>query len=141
LTNRNPNVYRYQIVLAETQYNFCSFWFLNQQNDRAASQLAKSRATLLQALYIDPKNTLAAEQLVLFTQNIVDHLLEKKNLDMADRVLQEALQELRALKQESEEEYSGLEPSIETLRSMARKVRQMRIEAETPDDVASAIQG
>ena len=141
LTNRNPNVYRYRIVLAETQYNFCSFWFLNQQNDRAASQLAKSRATLLQALYIDPKNTLAAEQLVLFTQNIVDHLLEKKNLDMADRVLQEALQELLALKQESEEEYSGLEPSIETLRSMARKVRQMRIEAETPDDVASAIQG
>jgi len=134
LTDRNPHVYRYRMVLAETQYNFCGFWFFQNENDRAAKQLAKCRATLLQALRIDPQNIDAADQLVLFTQNIVEHLLEKKNQDLASQFLQKAIQELLALQQESEE-YSGLQPAIERLQSLAREVEALRAAAETPDDV------
>ncbi|NOZ40862.1 MAG: protein kinase, partial [Planctomycetes bacterium] len=138
LTDRNPNVYRYRVVLAETQYNFCGFWFLNTQNDQAAEQLAKSRSTLLQALRVDPQNANAADQLVLFSQNIVDHLIEKKEFDLAGQLLRDAIQELLALQQDSEE-YSGLQPSIETLESLARKVQSLRIEAKTLEDVTGAV--
>ncbi len=134
LTDRSPNVYRYRIVLAETQYNLCSFWFVQQQEERAVIQLSKCRATLLQGIRIDPRNLDAAEQFVRFTQNIVEPLLEMHNFDLADQLLQEALQELLALQQESAE-YSGLQPSIETLESLARKVQSLREEAETPKDV------
>ena len=139
LTDRNPNVYRYRIVLAETQYNFCGYWLLNEQNDKGVKQLAKCRKTLLQAIYLDPQNTDAAEQFVLFTQNIVDHLIEKKEYGIADQLLQEAIQELLALRQDSKE-YSGLQPWIDALESTASKLQQLRLEAESPDSVASAIQ-
>ena len=140
LTDRNPSVYRYRDVLAETQFNFCNFRFAQREDEKGAQMLAKCRATLLRALRIDPSHSQAAEQFVRFTQNIAEALLEDKNVDVADQLLQEALQELLALQQESEE-YSGLQPAIEALESTASKVQQMRIEAETPDDVASVIEG
>jgi len=134
LANRNPTVYRYRIRLAEVQYNFCNFWFRQHQEDRAALQFAKSRATLLQAIRVDPKNFDAASQLVRFTQNLVEPLLEKRYFAMAERVLQEAIQELLALQQESEE-YSDLQTAIKTLQDVARQVQSLRVEAETPVDV------
>jgi len=134
LTDRNPNVFRYRIILAETQYNSCAFSCFQEQYDRATLQLAACRATLLQALRIDPQNTNAADQFVLFTQSIVEHLIEKEEIELADQVLQAASQELLALRRESTE-YSGLQPSIEALESMARKLLLEQEKSKIPADV------
>ena len=136
LTGRNPHVYRYRIVFAETQYNFCTFWFVQAQDDRGVQQLAKCRATLVHGLRIDPRNSDAVEQLIRFTLNIVEPLLEKEDqdFDTSEQVLQEAIQDLLALQQESEE-YAGLEAAIERLQASAREVQERRSAVETPEDV------
>ncbi|MGI9428928.1 MAG: protein kinase domain-containing protein [Bythopirellula sp.] len=134
LVERNPNVYRYRNLLAETQFNLSNFWFYDQQDERALIQLKNCRATLLQSLRMDPNNLDPAHQVVRFTKNMIEALLENKKFDQAEELLADATQELLALQKESEE-YAALSTSIDALQSMANQVQQQRTAAETPDDV------
>lgn len=134
LTSRNPNVYRYRTILAETQFNYCCFLFIEGQDERATAELAQCRATLLQSLRIDPNNLDAADQLVRFTQSIAEPLLEDQGFDLANDLVQEAIEELLALQKESPE-YSALSPFVEKLQASARQVRKQREKAENPEDV------
>jgi len=128
-------VYRYRLFLAETQFNVCGYWFSKLNEEQGARWLAKSRATLLQSLRTDPKNIDAADQAVRFTRSIAELLTGKKDFNMAERVLQEARQELLALQKESAE-YSALSSLIETLDSSLLDVLEEREKAKQPADVA-----
>lgn len=134
LTDRNPRVYRYRTALAETQFNFCMYWFALLEEERGAVQMARTRKTLLQALRMDPTNIDAVQQIVTFTQNLAEPLAAKKDFDMADRVLQEAIGELLAIQKESSE-YAGLSPAIEILKAAARQVLDAREKAAKPTNV------
>lgn len=136
LTLRNPSVYRYRIVLAETQFNYCMFSFERNLNEQGAEFLAKSRDTLLQAVRIDPENMRAAEHFLSFTETIVGALAnqEQPNLDMAERLAQEAIQEMQALLADSRE-YEGLQPLLDDLLKLAKKLQALRKSAELPDTV------
>ncbi len=136
LTVRNPSVYRYRIVLAETQHNYCLFNFMIGESESGAEQLARCRETLLQALRVDPSNADAAEQLLSFTQTVVEDLImnDQPNFDMAERLAQEAVQEIQALQADSEE-YAGLKPILEKLVELANKVQELRSETELPSTV------
>ena len=134
LTMRNPNVYRYRTALAETQFNRCNFLFFLQQDEQAASQFSRCRATLLQALRIDPANKNVANQLVRYAQTLAEPLAEKKDFDMASRLLRKTRQELLALEKESPE-YSALAKPIQALQVALKKIQTQRTNAENPEGI------
>lgn len=139
LTLRNPNVYRYRSALAETQFNRCGFLFFQTHDEQAAIHFDRCRATLLQALRIDPENRDAANQLVRFTQNLAEPLIEKTDrdiddFDLAARLIEETVQALLALQNESPE-YTSLQSSIEALQSSASKIQAQRAEVENTGGV------
>ncbi len=136
LTVRNPSVYRYRIVLAETQYNYCLFNFTIGENERGAEQLGSCRETLLQAIRVDPNNKNAAERFLSFTQTVVEDLVlnDEPNFDMAERLAQEAIQEMQALQAESNE-YASLAAILDKLLELASKVQELRSDTELPNTV------
>ncbi len=149
LSMRNPNVYRYRTALAETQFNRCQYLFFRLYSqdenialvdaDEAINQFGKYRETLIQALRIDPKNKDVANQLVQFTQNLVEPLTQKidaqaGDFELADKLILETAQALLALQMESSE-YESLRQPIELLQTIARKIRDQLDEAENKEGV------
>ncbi|MEM8945083.1 MAG: protein kinase [Planctomycetota bacterium] len=127
LTLRNPSVYRYRIVLAEAQFNYSQFCFNFGQQELGLLLLGKSRATLLQSLRIDPSSTQAANQYLTFTQTIVAAFVEnlRPDLAMAETVAQQALDEIRALFNESKE-FEVLLPIVEELQDTVQSIQTQR---------------
>ena len=119
LTSRNPTVYRFRIVLAETLFNQCMFQFTAGENEEAAAALGRCRATLMQALRIDPSNAAAADQLLSFTTTITAALIDgdQPNFEMAGRLSREALAEMQELISESEE-FQRFQAYLEKLKEL-----------------------
>ena len=134
LVVRNPNVFRYRNLLAETQFNLSNFWFFDHQEERALIQMKRCRQTLLQSLHVDPQNLDAAERIVRFTRSMIEALLENSKFDQADELITDATRELVELQSESEE-YAALSKSISALQAMSAQVAQRRANAETPADL------
>jgi len=134
LVMRNPNVYRYRMPLAETQYNLCNLLFLQKKQSQATQLLANCRATLLQAIRIDPNNDNAGNELVRFTSTLVQALAEQGNFALAGEQLDSAIGELQTLQKESSE-FSGLQTHVETLKKTAAVIREQRKQAEKPAGV------
>lgn len=134
LTDRNPKVFRYRIVLAETQYNLCAFWCFCEEYEQATKQLAICRRTLLRGLRIDPQNVDAAEHYANFSLSIVDHLVEKQVVDTAHQAALDSTAELEALATESDE-YAWLGPILERLRTKSIELKQLL----APDDESKSV--
>ena len=134
LVMRNPNVYRYRMPMAETQYNLCNLLFFQNKTQQATQLLANCRSTLLEAIRIDPENGDAARELVRFTSNTSEALAEMGDFDVALQVITSAVGELQALRQESAE-YSKLDPQIEKLKAKAADLTQRKSKAEKHDGV------
>lgn len=136
LTLRNPTVYRYRIVLAETQFNYCMFCFTGGENEQAAAALGNCRATLLQSLRIDPNNAAAADQLLSFTRTINAALTDgsQPNFEMAGRLSREALAEMQDLINESEE-FQSFQAYLEKLKELVEATEQKRSATEESESV------
>ncbi len=143
LTMRNPNVFRFRLPLAETQFNRAGFLFFAEKDEQAIDQFDKCRDSLLQALRVDPNNHTAADQLVTFTRNLAEPVASKQNanqkdLDRAVLLVQESRQGLESLAAESVE-YEFLEQSIETLKKLEFDIKQLGSSKESQQEASKRL--
>ena len=136
LTLRNPSVFRYRIVLAEVQFNYCMFNFNFGLQEEGLKLLGRSRMTLLQALRVDPDNQQAVGQFLNFTKTMVAAFAEndRPNLEMAETVAQQAFDELQRLIEESTE-YQSLQPNLEKLNAVIESIQNARTKQEDEKSV------